>query len=556
MNRFLFLCLLLLLNVNLALAQRQTLFVAPKDTDSQIDTDLENHYVALNKSVTGRNQLFVFFPGTGAVPFNYLQIANLAADMGYHAVGLNYPNPMTVSTLCALATDLDCYGNVRREIIDGTDRTPLVNISRANSIENRLIKLLVYLHDRFPTEGWGRYLEGGNQIRWETVVVGGHSQGGGHAAVIGRYQSVVRVVMLASLDYNNRAMQPATWVARPETTPNATPPERFYAFSHTRDELASFTTMSTAIWPALGLLTFGPIINVDNTPPPYNNSHVLTSNLDSPTGNYHGSVAGDARLVLLPDGTPVYRPVWEYLLRAPLAAATVSAASYQPAVAPDAIVAGFGTNLAASTQASNTLPLPTTLAGTTIRVRDRLGMERVAPLFFVSPTQVNYLIPTGTATGAAFATIVRSDGTSSLSPLAITAVAPGMFTVDASGRGLAAATVLRVNANGQQTYESVVRFDAAQNKYVAVPIDLGPATDRVFLLLFGTGWRYRSNLSAVTLRIGGQSVEVPYAGAQGSLAGLDQINALLPRSLAGRGEVNIELSVDSRAANVTTINVK
>jgi uncharacterized protein (TIGR03437 family) len=556
MKRFIWLALLFFFHVSAAMAQRQTLFVAPQDTDAQIDLDLENHYVALNRSSAARNQLFVFFPGTGAVPFNYLQIANLAADMGYHAIGLNYPNPQPVNSLCAVGTDLDCYGNVRREIIDGTDRSSLVNVNRANSIENRLIKLLLYLHNRFPNDGWNRYLDSGNQIRWEATVVAGHSQGGGHAGVIGRYHSVLRVVMLASMDFNGRAMQAANWLIKPETTPNATPPERYYAFSHTRDELLNFTTISTVVWPAMGLSAFGPIINVDTSASPYNNSHTLTSNLDSPTGNYHGMVAGDVRLVLLPDGTPVYRPVWEYLLRAPLAAATVSAANYQPAVAPESIVAGFGANLAASTQAANTLPLPTTLAGTTIRIRDRLGMERAAPLFFVSPTQVNYLIPAGTATGAAFASITRSDGVSSLSPLAIAAVAPGIFSVDATGRGLAAATVLRVSANGQQTFESVARFDTTQNKFVAVPIDLGPATDRVFLLLFGTGWRNRSNLSAVTLRIGGQTVEVPYAGAQGSLAGLDQINALLPRSLAGRGEVNIELSVDGRAANLVTVSVK
>jgi uncharacterized protein (TIGR03437 family) len=51
-------------------------------------------------------------------------------------------------------------------------------------------------------------------------------------------------------------------------------------------------------------------------------------------------------------------------------------------------------------------------------------------------------------------------------------------------------------------------------------------------------------------------VEVPFVGAQGSLAGLDQINALLPRSLAGRGEVNIELSVDGHAVNLVTVSVK
>jgi hypothetical protein len=58
---------------------------------------------------------------------------------------------------------------------------------------------------------------------------------------------------------------------------------------------------------------FGPVVNADTTAPPYN-THSLTSNLDTPTDNYHGSVAVDRNLALRADGTPVYKPVWEFLL--------------------------------------------------------------------------------------------------------------------------------------------------------------------------------------------------------------------------------------------------
>ena len=70
----------------------------------------------------------------------------------------------------------------------------------------------------------------------------------------------------------------------------------------------------------------------------------------------------------------------------------VSAASFSGTeLAADLIVAAFGNELATDTVSASTMPLTTLLGGTTVKVRDGAGFERVAPLFFVSPTQVNYL---------------------------------------------------------------------------------------------------------------------------------------------------------------------
>ena len=93
---------------------------------------------------------------------------------------------------------------------------------------------------------------------------------------------------------------------------------------------------------------------------------------------------------------------------------SVSAASYQSAaLAPEAIVAGFGSGLATTTQVATTLPLPTTLGGTTVSVRDSAGVTRNAPLFFVSATQINYLLPPDTAHGAATVTVRNSQNQTS-----------------------------------------------------------------------------------------------------------------------------------------------
>ncbi|MBK8314800.1 MAG: hypothetical protein IPL01_12645 [Acidobacteria bacterium] len=77
----------------------------------------------------------------------------------------------------------------------------------------------------------------------------------------------------------------------------------------------------------------------------------------------------------------------------------VSAASYSgDALAAEQLAAAFGNDLSTGTETAATLPLPVTLGGAGIRVKDSLGVERAAPLIFVSPNQVNFQVPARTAT--------------------------------------------------------------------------------------------------------------------------------------------------------------
>jgi uncharacterized protein (TIGR03437 family) len=239
------------------------------------------------------------------------------------------------------------------------------------------------------------------------------------------------------------------------------------------------------------------------------------------------------------------------------ASAHVSAASFTAvSFAPDSIIACFGTNLATGTESSSTVPLPTILAGTRLLVRDSAGITREAPLFFVSPNQINYLLPTGTATGTAFVAITASNGAISGGQIEVTSTAPGLFSANANGRGVPAAILIRATGNAQRV-EQVARFDTATNSFVPIPIDLGAASDQVYLILFGTGIRYRNGLNNVSCTIGGTVVDVSFASAQGDLVGLDQINlGPLPRSLAGRGNVNLVLTVEGRVANTVQVTIQ
>jgi uncharacterized protein (TIGR03437 family) len=261
-------------------------------------------------------------------------------------------------------------------------------------------------------------------------------------------------------------------------------------------------------------------------------------------GNY-GPGAVSFTLTATINGTVVSVPV-----------TSVSAASYGSVVASESIAAGFGDRLAVTTASATTLPLPTTLGGTTVRVKDSAGVERLAPLFFVSVQQVNYLVPSGVANGVANVMVTSGDGTVSTGTAQIGTVAPAFFSADGSGQGLAAGMCWRVRSDQSQSIEPIVRWDAAQGRMVPIPIELGPAGEQVYLVLFGTGIRGRNSAFTATVGIGGMPVAADYAGSQGSLAGLDQVNVLVPRSLSGRGEVEIVMTVDARITNTVRVGIR
>ncbi|MDX2031538.1 MAG: hypothetical protein SF339_12755 [Blastocatellia bacterium] len=235
---------------------------------------------------------------------------------------------------------------------------------------------------------------------------------------------------------------------------------------------------------------------------------------------------------------------------------TVSAASFTGALAPEGIGALFGTNLAASATAASSSTLPTELGGVQVVVLDAAGARRNAGLFFVSPSQVNFQIPAGTSAGAAVIYVLRNGTAAGQGVAMIASVAPTLFSANANGQGVAAAVALRVKADGTQTFESVAQFNATANRFEAVPIDLGAATDQVFLIPFGAGFRNRSSLAAATATLGGTAADVTFAGAQGMLTGLDQANIRIPRALIGRGAVDLAFTVDGKTANTVSINVK
>src|SRR5262245_48483326 len=238
---------------------------------------------------------------------------------------------------------------------------------------------------------------------------------------------------------------------------------------------------------------------------------------------------------------------------------TISAASFESCMAPDSIMAAFGPALATKSDAATSLPLPTDLAGTTVTVRDSAENERAAQLFYVSPNQVNFLVPQQTTSGAAIITIISANGVISQGTVQVSSVCQGVFTANASGSGAPAANLFRLR-NGQLISESLTDPDPAGG-FKPRPIDPGLDTDRLFLALYLTGLRGAPDPNNdgnanenVRVIIGNLEIKPDYAGRQGGFEGLDQVNVELDRSLAGRGRLNVTVTVNGfNSSNVTEI---
>ncbi|SPE39328.1 exported hypothetical protein [Candidatus Sulfopaludibacter sp. SbA3] len=225
-------------------------------------------------------------------------------------------------------------------------------------------------------------------------------------------------------------------------------------------------------------------------------------------------------------------------------------------VAPDSLVSAFGTDLATGLTSAGSSTYPTTLGGTSLTLVDSSNTSYTVPLTFVAPGQVNYLVPSGVHAGPAWLTITSGDGKVSQGVILVAPVAPGIYSAEANGQGVAAAEVVTQHADNSQTVTQA--FTCGSSACAPQPISLGQAGDTVYLELYGTGLRHASSLSAVTVQVGNLSLPAQYVGPQGQYPGLDQVNVRLPASLAGSGAVNVVVKTQDTGAvsNVVTVAIR
>jgi len=228
-----------------------------------------------------------------------------------------------------------------------------------------------------------------------------------------------------------------------------------------------------------------------------------------------------------------------------------SSAAISYNLAPNAIASMYGMNLASGAQNATSQPLPTTLGGASLTVTDAAGGQRPAQIVYASPTQINFVVPDGTAGGAATFT-VSNGGTTQTANANIQAVSPTLFSANSRGTGVAAATGVQTQASNPRLQTPITVFQCGDSGCGSVPIVLGTDTP-VYVSFYGTGIRNSSN---VTVSIAGKNMPVVFSGPAPGFTGLDQINVALDTSLRGSGETNVVLTADGMQSNTVTINIQ
>lgn len=277
--------------------------IRPDEVDSPAapaDDLLADQFAFLDtRAETMQGRLVVFLAGATSPPDRTM--AEYLASLGFHVLAPHYANAYGIPTICpVIGPDPDCHRLGRQEAFEGADLSPFISISRGNSVEERVARMLTFLATDMPEGDWGRFLDG-DQPAWERITISGTSHGASTSGLIGMIRKTERVVMLSGPS-DNIGGQPAAWTRRVPLTPV----DRFFGFSHTADvqlpdHLRDFEAMQVP----------GAPTTVDNAAAPFGGSHRLTTSAASPDG--HSSTKAGATSPVNADGTFQFDPVWRFL---------------------------------------------------------------------------------------------------------------------------------------------------------------------------------------------------------------------------------------------------
>jgi uncharacterized protein (TIGR03437 family) len=208
-----------------------------------------------------------------------------------------------------------------------------------------------------------------------------------------------------------------------------------------------------------------------------------------------------------------------------------SAASFAPGgnpIAPGEFIALFGSGLAKSLQTA-TVPYPTTLNGVTVTINGK-----PAPLYFVSPIQINAIVPYST-TGPTAAIVVQNGTNSNTVTVPLAATAPGVFTSDQSGSGI-----------GAMRHANFALLDAttpaSPGETVLVYLTgMGAVNPAVNDGAAGNVNTLYKTVSDVIVYVGGQQASVSFKGLAPGFPGLYQLNVTLPTFFGSTGSLPLAI---------------
>ena len=231
----------------------------------------------------------------------------------------------------------------------------------------------------------------------------------------------------------------------------------------------------------------------------------------------------------------------------------VSAATMQSsAIAAGSIVAIFGSGLATQTlSATDTNPsqsglqLPKQLGGITIDFVDtRTFTNAGADLYFVSPTQINAVVPL--LLGNVRVDVRVNGSVVASTNLTTQLLVPEFYVVPVGRARFALAEALRIVNNTESYTEPLFAWASMLNQFMPLPAKRAADNERLFLTLYVSGIRSRSTLPSVSLTACGFVLSVAYAGPMGVYPGIDQLNVETSRALAGKGACELKLCVESQ----------
>jgi hypothetical protein len=217
---------------------------------------------ALRPTSGARGKLMIFFNGSGGTPAAGTRgslTANLYATAraaGLHVFAVSYRSDDSVGMLCK--GDDACFLPTRRTIVTGTfEMGAASSLSTIAPHEGALVRVYAALQTlamRDPAGGWGAFLDPTatkpvDKIKWPLVIASGHSQGGGHAALLGKAFAIDRVVALSS-PCDSTATGPASWLDASKSMFSTSPATKFHGLGAPGDVICSGYP---EIWTVLGL---------------------------------------------------------------------------------------------------------------------------------------------------------------------------------------------------------------------------------------------------------------------------------------------------------------
>jgi uncharacterized protein (TIGR03437 family) len=230
-----------------------------------------------------------------------------------------------------------------------------------------------------------------------------------------------------------------------------------------------------------------------------------------------------------------------------------SAAAGVAALAPGSLAsvyAASGTILSTGQPTPSGFPWQTSLNGTSVAILDATGASTPAPLLYVSVGQVNFLIPDSVALGPATVTVTSGTQAVATGQITVTALAPALFTLNSSN--LAAAYAQCISSGGTQTVEDP--FQVVNGAIQAQPLNLN-ACAQTILQLYATGLD-TATAANVQATIGTTTATVQSAGRGGMWPGLDEVDVVIPSSLAGAGSVPVVITAGGLSSNTVNVTIQ